>query len=534
MRDFHTPGRSAVLATNGMCATSHPLAAATAIDTLRQGGNALDAALAGAVMLGLAEPAMTGIGGDLFALVSPAGSDDVIAVNGSGRAPKAATAADLRAKGMTKVDTDSAHSITVPGAIDAICAMSDRWGRVGLDRIFAPTIHYMDEGLPVAPRAAFDYAEAHGDLRGTARDIFLNNGQPMKTGDILRLPGQAEVLRRIAKDGRKAFYEGEIAEDMLSTLRALGGVHTAEDFANVETTFSAPLSATYKGRELLEHPPNGQGITAHLMLNILSHFDIPSMDPYGADRVHIEAEAAKLAYGLRNRHLADIDHMTEVDLFLDPKTAADLTSQIDPRRAMPVPMLTPENTHRDTICISVVDRDRMVVSLIYSIFNSFGSGHASDKFGILFHNRGSGFNLLEGHPNELAGGKRPMHSIIPAMLRDNGRVTMPFGVMGGQYQANGHAAFMTNITDFGMDPQTAIDAPRSFSMDGKSRTLVLDGKLRIERGYGETVMADLTARGHDLLVPNTAIGGAQAILIHDSGVLEGASDPRKDGCALGY
>jgi gamma-glutamyltranspeptidase/glutathione hydrolase len=513
------------MALNGICATSNPLAASAAVDILRRGGNAVDAAIAGAVILGLAEPAMTGIGGDCFALISPAGGDEVIAVNGSGRAPKGLTAQAMRDAGHKIMPTEHASSVTIPGAIAGFCDMSERWGRLGLEESFAPAIRYMDEGIPVAPRNAFDFARAHGRLQGAARQHFLNNGAVPKLGDIARHPGNAEVLRRIARHGRSAFYEGEVAEDMVAALRALGGAHTLEDFAAHQTTFHEPLSGFYKERELLEHPPNGQGVTAHLMLNILSHFDLPAMDPFGADRAHIEAEAAKLAYDARNRFLADPDYMTRLEHLQSPETAAKLAALIDPKRAMASATTISEAVHKDTIYITVVDRDRMVVSLIYSIFHDFGSGLASDKFGILFQNRGAGFSLQEGHPNELAGGKRPMHTIIPAMVRDQGRVTMPYGVMGGQYQPMGHARVLTNVTDFGLDPQSALDAPRSFADAGV---------LKVERGYSEEVIAELAARGHRIEVPDVPIGGAQAIVIGENGVLTGASDPRKDGCAVGY
>ena len=525
MRDFQLPGRSAVYARNGICATSHPLAAEAAVSILKQGGNAVDAAIAGAVLLGLAEPQMTGLGGDCFALISPAPGAEVVAVNGSGRAPKAAQAADLRARGLSTVPLYGPEAVTLPGAVDAFCTMSDRWGKLGLADSLAPAIAYMEEGVPVAPRVAFDWQADHGVLQGAARRHFLQDGGVPRVGDIFRLPGQAEVLRRIARDGRAGFYEGEVAEDMLATLQALGGLHEAEDFAATRCTIGAPISGQYQGRTLLEHAPNGQGVTAILLLNILKRFDIAALDPFGAERAHLEAEAAKLAYDARNRFLADADHMTKLDRLLSDDLADQLAALIDPKRAMAAPAELSEAVHKDTIYITVVDRDRMAVSLIYSIFHGFGSGIASEKFGILFQNRGAGFTLAEGHPNEMRGGARPMHTIIPAMLAEGGRVTMPFGVMGGQYQPNGHARVMSNLTDFGMDPQSALDAPRSFATAGG---------LELERGYRPEVRAALAEMGHDLREPASPIGGAQAILIHDSGVLEGASDPRKDGCAIGY
>ena len=525
MRDFHLPGRSPVLSDKGMCATSHPLAAQLAIDTLRRGGNAMDAAIAGAVLLGLAEPAMTGIGGDCFALVSPAGGDDVLALNGSGRAPAGLNAEDLRAQGHDSVPLTSAHAVSVPGAVDAFCTMSDTWGKLGLQDTLAPVIALFDAGIPVAPRVAYDWAKSHERLQGFGRDWFVPGGRIPTKGQRFALTGQAEVLRRIARDGRAGFYEGEVLDDMLAVLTALGGRHTAVDFANTRCTPSDPISGHYKDRELCEHPPNGQGATAILLLNILAQFDIAGMDPFGVERTHIEAEATKLAYDARNRFVADPDHMTRLDHMLSMDTAKALAALIDPKRAMAQPAALSENVHKDTIYITVVDKDRMAVSLIYSIFNSFGSGIASEKFGILFQNRGAGFNLIPGHPNELGGGKRPMHTIIPGILREGGRVTMPFGVMGGQYQSNGHARVLTNMIDFGMDPQQAIDAPRSFPEAGK---------LQMEPTYAPEVCATLVEMGHDVVASDGPMGGAQAIYIHSNGVLEGGSDPRKDGCAIGY
>ena len=525
MRDFHLPGRSPVFATNGMCATSHPLAAQAAVDILSRGGNAMDAAIAGAVLLGICEPQMTGIGGDCFVLYSPAGSDDVHALNGSGTAASAQNAADMRAKGHTTVPLYDAQAVTIPTAIDAFCTLSADLGKLGLDALLAPAIHYADAGVPVAPRVAFDWAQSAKILQGAARDHYLVDGQVPQTGALFRAPGQAEVLRRIARDGRDAFYTGEVVDDMLAALHAGGGLHSADDFAQAQATPSTPIGGTYKDIEVVEHPPNGQGATALLMLNMLAQFDVAAMDPMGAARIHLEAEATKLAYDARNRFLADPDHTSRLDHMMLMDTARKLAALIDPKRAMDAAAPISEQVHKDTIYITVVDRDGMAVSLIYSIFHGFGSGIASDKFGILFQNRGAGFTLEEGHANELQGGKRPMHTIIPGMVKQDGKVVMPFGVMGGAYQPCGHARFASNLCDFGMDPQTAIDAPRAFS-DASV--------LQVERGYSDAVRAELADMGHKVAIPETAIGGAQAIRIRPDGVLEGASDPRKDGCALGY
>ena len=376
MRDFHFPGRSPVLATNGICATSHPLAARAAVDILARGGNAMDAAIAGAVLLGICEPQMTGIGGDCFVLYSPAGSEEVHALNGSGRAPAALDAAKLRDKGEKTVPLRSADAVTIPTAIDAFCHLSDSLGKLGLDALLAPAIHYADAGVPVAPRVAFDWATDGGTLQGRARDHFLIKGKTPRVGDIFRAPGQAEVLRRVAAKGRDAFYTGEIAEDMIATLQAAGGSHSAEDFASARAEVSTPVSGHYKDLEVVEHPPNGQGATALLLMNILDHFDIAGMDPLGAERLHIEAEATKLAYDARNRFLADPDHTTRLEHMLAAETARALAALIDPKRAMAAAAPISEAVHKDTIYITVVDGDGMSVSLIYSIFHGFGSGIA--------------------------------------------------------------------------------------------------------------------------------------------------------------
>ncbi|KIT15671.1 gamma-glutamyltransferase family protein [Jannaschia aquimarina] len=525
MRDFHLPGRSPVLAEGGMAATSHPLGTLVAIETLRRGGNAVDAAIAGAVLLGLCEPQMTGLGGDCFALLKPAGTEDILALNGSGRAPAGADPEAIRREGHESIPLHGVEAVTVPGAVDAFCKLSDAHGALGIQDTLAPLTRYFEEGIRVAPRVAFDWAEAEATPQGAARDLFLKDGRAFRAGELFALPGQAEVLRRVGEHGRDGFYAGEVAEDMVAALRAAGGSHTVEDFAATRCDWTDPIFGSYRGTEMVEHPPNGQGATAILMNAILSHFDIASMDPLGSARAHLEAEAAKLAYDARNRLLADPDHMARLEHMLAPETAEKLAAMIDPTRAMAAATPLTEAIHKDTIYITVVDRDRMAISLIYSIFHSFGSGIASDRFGILFQNRGAGFTLEPGHPNELGPGKRPMHTIIPGMLREGGRVTMPFGVMGGGYQPNGHARLISNLVDFGLDPQSAIDAPRSFSEAGS---------MKVERGYSDAVRAELAEMGHAVEIPETPLGGAQAIRIDEAGYLEGASDPRKDGCALGY
>ncbi len=525
MRDFQQPGRSAVYAVNGLCATSHPLAARAAVDILAAGGNAADAALAAAALLGVCEPHMCGLGGDAFVLVKPAGEERVVGLNGSGRAPAGLSAAALRDAGHRAMPVGGAMAVTLPGAVDAFCRLSADWGRLGLDRCLAPAITHAEEGVPVAPRVASDLEGASAVLQGASRRHYMAAGRPLGLGERFRAPGLAEVLRRIARRGRAAFYEGEVAEDMVASLRAAGGCHTADDFAGVASEPTQPIASRYRDVELIEHPPNGQGATACLLLNILGHMDLVALDPRGAERAHLEAEAARLAYDARDRFIADPAHVTRLDHMLAPETAARLAALIDPSRSLPDPAAAAGEVHRETVYLCVVDRDGMAVSLIHSIYHAFGSGLASDRFGILFQNRGAGFTLAEGHPNEAAGGKRPMHTIIPAMLARGGRVTMPFGVMGGAYQPCGHARLVSNLVDYGMELQEALDAPRSFAGPGG---------MEVERGYAAGVREALRRLGHRAEWAARPLGGAQAIVIdHDRGVLIGASDPRKDGIALG-
>jgi len=460
-----------------------------------------------------------------FCLFSLPGSDDVHALNASGRAPAALDAANLRAQGLDVLPLSSPHAITLPGAIAGFTKLAKDHGKIGLKAILAPSIHYADAGIPVAPRVAFDYEQSSATLRGAGRTFYTLQDKALRVGQKFSAHGQAEVLRRVSTEGAAGFYEGEVAEDMVKSLNAVGGLHTMDDFASVEADYTDPISGTYKDIELVEHPPNGQGATAILMLNILKHFDIAGMDPTGSMRAHIEAEAAKLAYDTRNRVIADFDHTARLEHMLSADTAAKLAAMIDPASAIPPSLPGAEAVHKDTVYITVVDKDRMCVSLIYSIFHSFGSGIASEKFGVLFQNRGGGFTLEKGHPNEAMGGKRPMHTIIPGMVKRDGKIAMPFGVMGGAYQPNGHARFLSNMEDFGMNAQAAFDLPRSFAENDT---------LTLETGYSESVAQELADKGHTVVRAETPIGGSQAIVLRDDGMLEGASDPRKDGIALGY
>ncbi|MEM9009698.1 MAG: gamma-glutamyltransferase family protein [Pseudomonadota bacterium] len=527
MRDFHSPGRSAVFAAEGMCATSHPFGARIAIETLQAGGNAADAAIASAVAMGLCEPHMTGIGGDCFVLLKPAGEDRLYGLNGSGRAPAGLSAAALRAEGLEALPGRSPQAVTVPGAVDAFDHLSRRWGRLGLADCLAPAIHYAEAGVPIAPRVAFDWATiGPGHFWGPGAEVLRAHGRAPRPGTLFQLPAQAAALRRIAAEGRDGFYTGPVAEDMVAALRAVGGPHTLDDFAATRCDEVEPVAGSYRGAELWELPPNGQGAAAILLAQMLEHFDLADLDPLGPERVHLEAEATKLAYDARNRFIADPSRVdVPTDRLIAKATAERLAADIRPDALLADPAPLVESVHRDTIYLVVVDGEGMAVSLIYSLFHGFGSGIVSERYNILLHSRGAGFTLEEGHPNEARPGHRPMHTIIPAFLKTELGEWMPFGVMGGAYQATGHARFVSNLVDYGLDLQSAIDGPRAFWDDGT---------LKIERGYDDATRQALIALGHRIAVPEIPIGGAQAIRIRKDGVLEGASDPRKDGCALGY
>lgn len=529
MKHYHGIGRRTAFASEAMCATSHPLAAQTALEILRRGGNAVDAAVAGAVVLGLCEPMMCGLGGDVFAMVRDPASGRIHGLNGSGRAPAALNAAHLRAEGLRAVPLESVHAITLPGAVDAFERLLKAHGRMGFPEVLEPAIRHAEAGVPVCHRSAIDWSVFGGRLWGAGQQHYLKSGAAYQAGQIFASPAQAAALRLIASEGAEAFYQGAIMQDMLATLQAAGGHHTAKDFAAVAATEVSPIRVSYRGHDLVELPPNGQGATALLLAKILERFDIATLEPAGAQRIHLLAEATRLAYLARNRFIGDPEHgAIDVARLLSDETADALADSIDPCKASATLEQRVEALHRDTVYICVVDQSGLSVSLIYSTFYPFGSGLASERFGISFQNRGAGFNLHEGHPNELQGSKRPLHTLIPGFIEQAGSYSMPFGVMGGPFQAAGHAHFLSNLVDFGMDVQEAIDCPRSFAD-------ISTGNLEVESGISDRVLAELAERGHQIRRVEIGMGGAQAIRANlKTGQLEGGSDQRKDGLALGY
>ncbi len=511
-----------------MVATSQALASEAAIAILRRGGHAIDAAVAAAAVLAVVEPQATGIGGDCFVLYVPGGSGDVIAYNGSGRAPMAAGCDWYRQQGFTAMPERGVHSVTVPGAIDAWCRLVEDHGRLTMAELLAPAIRYAAEGYVVGDRIATDWKACVPLLAAdpAAARIFLPEGRAPSAGTRHRQPELAETLRAIAKKGRAGFYEGPVAADILACLKSGGGLHAAEDFAAAAGEYVEPIRTTYRGVEVAQIPPGNQGLTALILLNILGNFDLAGLDPVGAERLHLETEAARLAFRDRNRFIGDPRHVAvPVEALLSPDYARKLAALIDPAQAM-VDLPPPLLNRSDTTYLCVVDRDRNAVSFINSIYRPFGSGVVAPESGIVLQNRGASFNLDSEHANGIAGGKRPMHTIMPGMALKGGRALMPFGVMGGDYQPVGQAHVLSNLLDFACDPQEAIDLPRVFH-NGQA--------IEVERGVPPRAIAGLIARGHAVHAVDPPHGGGQMILIdHDAGTLTGASDPRKDGCALGY
>ncbi|MGB7206043.1 MAG: gamma-glutamyltransferase [Anderseniella sp.] len=528
MRNFHVPSRSAVYAGQACVATSSPQASLAAIEILRSGGNAVDAAIAASAILCVTEPQMTAVGGDCFALIGHA-DGSVNGLNASGRASKRADEAWLKSSGLREIATDNINAVTVPGAVDGWAALLDRFGSMSLGDVLQPAIQLAHNGHPVGPRTASDWAglvDFIGADEG-GRMHYLPNGKAPAAGQMITQPALARTLEIIARDGRDGFYEGEVARDIVATVQAKGSLISMEDLAETKSSWVEPVGTIFQGREILEIPPNGSGLTALVALNILSRFDLAQYAPESVERRHLEIEAIRLAWVIRNRHIADMGFAhVPIEEILSDKMTDKLAAQISMSQAIPEPDNVVPLPGSDTVYLSIVDKDRMAVSFINSIYHGFGSGIVTPKTGIILQNRGAGFSAVPGHPNCIGPGKRPLHTIIPAMVREKGKVVQSFGVMGGAYQPMGHVAMMVNRYVYGMDPQEALDFPRSFHEDGK---------LGIEQGVPANVAEGLRALGHVVHVVEDPYGGGQIIAIDpESGVLCGGSEPRKDGFAVGF
>ena len=531
MRSFHSPGRSLVYGRRAMCATSHPVASLTAIDVLRHGGNAVDAAIATAAVLAVVEPHMTGIGGDCFALIAKPGSKKLVALNASGRAPKAATAAWLAKANLPRIEPESAHAVTVPGAIDGWMRLLEDHGTWTIERLLQPAIALAQEGFVVTPRVAADWARhvAKVSRDAGATKHLLKSGRAPQEGEIVRFPALAATLKRIARNGRDGFYRGESAKDIVAELKARGGLHTLDDFAAQaeSASYVTPISVSYRGVELVELPPSNHGIVALIMLKMLERLGKPHPEAVSAERYHVLMEAARLAFAMRDAFVADPD-MAEVpvDHLLDDEVIGNLVDRIDRKKKRPQLAPLPQPAGSDTVCFSIVDEKGMAVSFINSLFDEFGSGIVTAKTGIVLHNRGKGFVTDPRHPNCIAPGKRPLHTLVPAMVLKDGKPYMAFGVMGAHFQPMGHVYVMSNMFDYSMDAQEALDAPRVF-FEGN--------ELLVEEGVPEATVAGLKRLGHRVAIRPVPWGGGQIVMMdRERGVLIGASDARKDGMALGY
>ncbi|HQR33440.1 MAG TPA: gamma-glutamyltransferase, partial [Blastocatellia bacterium] len=510
-----------------MVATSQPLASAAGLRILQQGGNAVDAAVAAAAVLCVVEPMMVSPGGDLFALVWDAKKKELKALNASGRSPKAASIDEFKKRGFTKIPQHGIHTVTVPGAVDGWAKLLERSGTMKLADVLQPAIEYAERGFPVSDVIAADWDnalqyKANADFAAT----FLPNGKPLAAGEIFTNKNLANTLKLVAAKGRDVFYTGEIGQKILKFAQAQGGLHTAADFANHTSNWLDPISTTYRGNTVYELPPNNQGLAVLEMLNILEGYDVKSLGHNSAEYLHLLVEAKKLAYADRAWHIADpAFYKAPLDKLLSKEYAAELRKKIDAGKAGSD---TPPSSRggEDTVYLTVVDKDHNAVSFIQSIFSAFGSGLVAGDTGVVLHNRGAGFSFDPNNPNKLEGGKRPFHTLIPAMVFRDGTPWLTFGLMGGDMQAQGHAQVLLNLIDFGMDVQQAGE---------QARFRHFESGLALESAIGSDVRKALEAKGHKLTMAPGMFGGYQAIMIDPkTGALFGGSDPRKDGCAIGW
>ena len=533
--------RSAVMARQGMAATSQPLATAAAIRVLQKGGNAVDAAIAANAVLGVVEPMSCGLGGDLFAIVWHARTKKLYGLNASGRSPGSATLDYFRKAGLAHIPVHGPLSWSVPGCVDGWDQLLHKFGSRPLAEVLAPAIDYAEHGFPVSEIIAADWKGAEPELAKipTSAACFLPGGHAPAAGTVFLNPGLAKSLRTIAEGGRDAFYRGPMAGVIAAYSQSVGGLFASADFADHTSTWVEPVSVNYRGHDVWELPPNGQGIAALQMLNLLEPYDLKRMGFGSAEVLHLMIEAKKLAYEDRARYYADMEKAkVPVKELISKAYAAKRRALIDASRASTNPG-PGQPLQADTIYLSVVDKDFNCVSLIQSNFHGFGSYHVPADLGFVLQNRGCLFALDETHANRLEPHKRPFHTIIPAFVTKDGLPWLSFGLMGGDMQAQGHAQVICNLIDFGMDVQEAGDAPR-FRHFGSSEPTGQpaegSGSVTFESGLAPEVLRSLVAKGHHLVQSEPGgFGGYQAIRIDlDHGVLIGGSDPRKDGCAMGY
>jgi gamma-glutamyltranspeptidase/glutathione hydrolase len=525
--------RSPAVGRHGMIATSQSLASAAGLRVLQEGGNAIDAAVTAAAVLAVVEPSMNGIGGDLLAIVYDAKTKKVYGLDSTGRSAYAATPEEFAKRGLKDMPGRGVLTVDVPGVIEGWHQLLTRFGTISLAKAMAPAIAFAKDGFPVAELMADEWQD---NLKTLSSDpataaTFLPDGKPMKQGDVFANPRLARSMEVIAKEGRDAFYKGSIARAIVNDIKQRNGLLDMRDFAEHKADWVEPIAVNYRGYDVLEMPPSTQGFVALQMLNIMEGFDIKKLGHNTADYLHVVTEAKRIAFADRSAFLADRDHMNKDVLkkLLSKDYAAQRRKEIDMNKAAKEYGPTRDfsgNDHGDTIYLSAADGQGNVVSFIQSLFASFGAGFVAGETGITLHNRGSGFTLQAGHPNQIGPHKRPLHTLVPAMIMKDGKPWVSFGVMGGDNQAQAHAQIVANFVDFGMHVQEAGDAARMRHM-GQS--------LALESGIGPDVRKALEGKGHTIREGRGQMGGYQAVFIDPrTGVLLGGSDLRKDGLAIGW
>jgi len=532
--------RSEVLARNGMAATNHPLATQVALDILKKGGSAADAAIAANAFLGFADPGMNGIGGDLFAIVWDPKTEKLQGLNASGKAPQGLSYEQLK----KEVESGKSHrtgilSVTTPGCVGGWFALHEKFGKVPMAEILAPIISYAREGVPITSEVADNFFEIEARMKAADnpnfKDVFFVNGERFpRKGEIFKNPRLADVLEGIAKNGRDGYYKGKVAKAIEAFMKEKGGYLTTKDLAANEPKWVDPVSISYRGYDVWELPPNGQGIAALQILNILENFDLKSMGYGSTAHVHHLLEAKKLAYEDMSKFYGDPE-FSEIPLeeLLSKEYAKKRSELIDPNKAGEYHPGLKNSDH--TIYLTVADKDGMMVSFIQSLSALFGSKEVVKELGFALQNRGGGFTLEEGHINQYAPGKRPFHTIIPAFVTKDGKPFISFGLMGGGMQPQGHAQVITNLIDFGMNLQEAGDAPRvrHYGSAGGIGHIEGVGVTAMESGFPYETISELIDKGHSIRKRKGVFGGYQAIMLKD-GVYYGASESRKDGHAAGY
>jgi gamma-glutamyltranspeptidase / glutathione hydrolase len=534
--------RSEVIAQNGMICTSHPLATQIGLDILKSGGNAIDAAIACNAALGLMEPTGSGVGGDLFAIVWDAKTQKLYGLNASGRTPYALSLDYFKQKGMKTIPAHGALPVTVPGAVDGWFELNKKFGKKPMRDLLDPAIQYARNGFPVTELIAFYLdrsVNSLGKFKNFKETYMTNNGKMPQKGEIFKNPLLANTYEKIAKGGRDAFYKGEIPQIIEKYIKEQGGFLAAKDFADHRSDWIEPVSTNYRGYDVWELPPNGQGIACLQMLNILESYDVAKMGFGSTEYMHFWTEAKKLAFEDRARYYADPDFVkTPVKELLSKEYAAKRRALINPNRAAQRYAPGVFDDANNTIYLTTADKEGNMVSLIQSNYRGMGSGMTPDGLGFVLHDRGEMFSLTEGHPNVFEPHKRPFHTIIPAFITKNGKPFVSFGVMGGGMQPQGHAQIVTNLIDFKMNLQEAGDAPRmqhEGSSEPTDEKMTDGGRLQLETGFDYEVIRALMLKGHKVAFDIGGYGGYQAIMWDDvNKVFIGASESRKDGQAAGY